>query len=252
MSSTRVPPGARGSYPAPGLALAPGHVRNQALTVIAVPFVLIVVLAVVLAATGRDDGTSATDGLYNSGALPDWADGTDDDGNTDDGTNPDGLGGPTGQDTSPWDDGTTDEPTDGTYDDGTYDGTTGGTTDAPLDDTADGTATGGTATGDPADSPYPGGDGPEATVTAYFEAINNRDFQAAWELGGKNLDPDYDHFVAGFGTTERDEVTVTGTTGDEVSLTVVAWETDGTRTTYEGSYTVTDGVITSADMREGN
>ncbi|MFE1026622.1 hypothetical protein ACFW5I_18985 [Streptomyces sp. NPDC058818] len=242
MSSTRVPPGARGSYPAPGLALAPGHVRNQALTVIAVPFVLIVVLAVVLAATGRDDGTSATDGLYGSGALPDWVDGT-----ADDGTNPDGLGGPTGQDTPPWDDGTTDEPTDGIYDDGTYDGAT----DAPLDDTTDGTATG-DATDDPADSPYTDGDGPEATVTAYFEAINNRDFQAAWELGGKNLDPDYDHFVAGFETTERDEVTVTGTTGDEVSLTVVAWETDGTRTTYEGTYTVTDGVITSADMREGN
>lgn len=253
MSSTRVPPGARGSYPAPGLALAPGHVRNQALTVIAVPFVLIVVLAVVLAATGRDDGTPATDGVYGSGALPDWVDGTADDGTTDDGTNPDGSGGLTGQDTSPWDDGTTNEPTDGTYD---------GTTDAPLDDTTAGTATGGTATGDatddPTDSPYTDGDGdgygdgPEATVTAYFEAINNRDFQAAWELGGKNLDPDYDHFVAGFETTERDEVTVTGTTGDEVSLTVVAWETDGTRTTYEGTYTVTDGVITSADMREGN
>ncbi|MFB6553640.1 hypothetical protein [Streptomyces sp. NPDC056405] len=248
MSSTRVPPGARGSYPAPGLALAPGPVRNQALTVIAIPFVLIVVLAVVLATTGRDDGAPATDGLYGSGALPDWVDGTDDDG-----TNPDGLG---GQDTSPWDDGTTDEPTDGTYDDRTYDGTT----DAPLDDTTDDTATDGTATGDatddPADSPFTDGDGdgngPEATVTAYFEAINNRDFQAAWELGGKNLDADYDHFVAGFETTERDEVTVTGTTGDEVSLTVVAWETDGSRTTYEGTYTVTDGVITSADMREGN
>ncbi|MFB7084812.1 hypothetical protein [Streptomyces sp. NPDC056296] len=248
MSSTRVPPGARGSYPAPGLALAPGPVRNQALTVIAIPFVLIVVLAVVLATTGRDEGAPSTDGLYGSGALPDWVDGMDDDG-----TNPDGLGGPTGQDTSPWDDGTTDEPTDGTYE---------RTTDAPLDDTTDDTAADGTATGDatddPADSPFTDGDGdgdgngPEATVTAYFEAINNRDFQAAWELGGKNLDADYDHFVAGFETTERDEVTVTGTTGDEVSLTVVAWETDGSRTTYEGTYTVTDGVITSADMREGN
>ncbi|MFJ8195064.1 hypothetical protein ACIQ8D_35820 [Streptomyces sp. NPDC096094] len=247
MSSTRVPHGARGSYPAPGLALAPGHVRNQALTVIAIPFVLIVVLAVVLATTGRDDGVPATDGLYGSGALPDWVDGTDDDGTDPEGLG--GLGGPTGEDTSPWGDGTTDEPTDGTYD---------GTTDEPLDDTTDDTATGGTATGgatdDPADSPFPDGDGsgPEATVTAYFEAINDRDFRTAWELGGKNLDPDYDHFVAGFETTERDEVTVTGTTGDEVSLTVVAWETDGTRTTYEGTYTVTDGVITSADMREGN
>ncbi|WP_399887161.1 hypothetical protein ACGH7X_22065 [Streptomyces sp. BBFR51] len=241
MSNTRVPPGARGSYPAPGLALTPGQVRNQALTVIAIPFVLIVVLAVVLATTGRDDGTSSTDGLYGSGALPDWGadgadEGTTDDGTSDDGTNPDGSGGLTGEDTYPWDDGTTDEPTDGTYDDGTY--------DDPTDDTAtDDTSTDDTATDE---------DGPEATVTAYFEAINNRDFATAWELGGKNFDQDYDHFVAGFETTQRDDVTVTGTSGDDVSITIVAWETDGTQTTYEGTYTVSDGVITSADMREGN
>ncbi|MDX3402932.1 hypothetical protein [Streptomyces sp. ME01-18h] len=243
MSSTRVPPGARGSYPAPGLALTPGPVRNQALTVIAVPFVLIVVLAVVLATTGPDDGAPATDGLYGSGALPDWGSGTTDDGTTDDGTDPDG--------TDP--DGTYGNGTyeDGTYGDGTYDNDPygDGTADETLtDDTTTDTATDDTATEDTTAD----GSGPEATVTAYFDAINNRDFAAAWELGGKNLDQDYDSFVAGFGTTQRDDVTVTGTSGDDVSVTVVAWETDGTQTTFEGTYTVSGGVITSADMREGN
>ncbi|MFD5218325.1 hypothetical protein ACFWMH_11790 [Streptomyces tendae] len=239
MSSTRVPSGARGSYPAPGLALTPGPLRNQALTVIAIPFVLIVVLAVVLATTGPDDGAPSTDGLYGSGALPDWGSGTTDDSTSDDdtsddGTNPDGTYG--------------DDPyADDTYDGGTYgddpygDGTTDDT--ATDDPTTDDTATDGATTDET---------GPEATVTAYFDAINNRDFAAAWELGGKNLNQDYDTFVAGFATTQRDDLTVTGTSGEDVSVTVVAWETDGTQTTYEGTYTVSGGVITSADMREGN
>ncbi|MEV0014236.1 hypothetical protein [Streptomyces tendae] len=239
MSSTRVPSGARGSYPAPGLALTPGPLRNQALTVIAVPFVLIVVLAVVLATTGPDDGAPSTDGLYGSGALPDWGSGTTDDSTTDDstsddGTNPDGTYGDGTYGDDPYED--------DTYDGGTYgDGTTDDT--ATDDTTTDDTATDGATTDET---------GPEATVTAYFDAINNRDFAAAWELGGKNLNQDYDTFVAGFATTQRDDLTVTGTSGDDVSVTVVAWETDGTQTTYEGTYTVSGGVITSADMREGN
>ncbi|MFI7350655.1 hypothetical protein ACIBSR_30945 [Streptomyces sp. NPDC049936] len=249
MSNTRVPPGARGSYPAPGLALTPGQVRNQALTVIAIPFVLIVVLAVALATAGNDDGAPGTDDFYGSGALPDWGSGTSDDGTSDsgtyddgtydDGTTPDGSGGTTGDDTGLWGGGTTDDPYD-PYGDGTYDdGTDGTATDDPTDDPSD----------DPA---LTDGDGPDATVTAYFEAINNRDFATAWELGGKNLDPDYDRFVAGFETTERDDVTVNSTTGDEVSVTVVAWNTDGTSATFEGTYTVSDGVITAADVRKGN
>ncbi|MCQ4196354.1 hypothetical protein OH540_16210 [Streptomyces sp. BPPL-273] len=245
MSSSRVPPGARGSYPAPGLALTPGQVRNQALTVIAIPFVLIVVLAVVLSTTGRDDDAPSTDGFYGSAALPDWgSDGSGDetsdgsgDGIYDDGTSPDGSGGLSGDDTYPWGEETPATPSYDPYEDGTYAGTDGTPTDDPTDTTSD---------------PALDEDGPEATVTAYFEAINDRDFATAWELGGKNLDPDYDHFVAGFETTDRDDVTVNGTTGDEVSVTVVAWDNDGTSATFEGTYTVSDGVITAADVREGN
>ncbi len=253
MSSTRVPPGARGTYPAPTLTLTPGHVRNQALTVIAIPFVLIVVLAVVLTATARDDGYSAVDDLYGSGTLPDWAGGSsDDEGTSDDGTNPDGSGGLSGDGSYPWGE-TSDEPTDDTYDDpyddtdGT-DGTDGTTDDGSLGDGTE-TSTDGTGT----DDTYTGEDtGPEATVTAYFDAINAGDYSTAWELGGRNLTSDYDDFVAGFATTLRDDVTIDATSGDDVSVTLVAWATDGTQTTFEGTYTVTDGVITSADVREGN
>ncbi|MGW7565199.1 hypothetical protein ACWGJV_02835 [Streptomyces tendae] len=239
MSSTRVPSGARGSYPAPGLALTPGPLRNQALTVIAIPFVLIVVLAVVLATTGPDDGAPSTDGLYGSGALPDWGSGTTDDSTTDDSTSDDGTNSDGTYGDDPYADDTYDG---GTYGDDPYgDGTTDDT--ATDDPTTDDTATDGATTDET---------GAEATVTAYFDAINNRDFAAAWELGGRNLNQDYDTFVAGFATTQRDDLTVTGTSGDDVSVTVVAWETDGTQTTYEGTYTVSGGVITSADMREGN
>ncbi|MFE1045184.1 hypothetical protein ACFW5S_04755 [Streptomyces olivaceus] len=241
MSNTRVPTGARHSYPAPGLALTPGHVRNQAMTVVAIPFVLIVVLAVVLATAG-DDEAPGTGGLYGNSSLPGWDSGTDD-GTTDDGTVPDGSGGLTGEGAWP-DDGTTD----GT---GTDDPTAGDAPetsgeDTPAEDPAD------SPYADPNDDAYADEDGPAATVTAYFDAINERDFPTAWELGGRNLDEDYDHFVAGFDTTESDELTVVGTTGEDVSVTFVARQTDGSQQAFDGTYTVRDGVIVDAAVQERN
>ncbi|MEU0472933.1 hypothetical protein ACWEWP_04210 [Streptomyces olivaceus] len=241
MSNTRVPTGARHSYPAPGLALTPGHVRNQAMTVVAIPLVLIVVLAVVLATAG-DDEAPGTGGLYGNSSLPGWDSGTDD-GTTDDGTVPDGSGGLTGEGAWP-DDGTTD----GT---GTDDPTAGDAPetsgeDTPAEDPAD------SPYADPNDDAYADEDGPAATVTAYFDAINERDFPTAWELGGRNLDEDYDHFVAGFDTTESDELTVVGTTGEDVSVTFVARQTDGSQQAFDGTYTVRDGVIVDAAVQERN
>ncbi|MGV9984464.1 hypothetical protein [Streptomyces olivaceus] len=232
MSNTRVPTGARHSYPAPGLALTPGHVRNQAMTVVAIPFVLIVVLAVVLATAG-DDEAPGTGGLYGNSSLPGWDSGTDD------GTVPDGSGGLTGEGAWP-DDGTTD----GT---GTDDPTAGDAPETSGEDTpAD------SPYADPNDDAYADEDGPAATVTAYFDAINERDFPTAWELGGRNLDEDYDHFVAGFDTTESDELTVVGTTGEDVSVTFVARQTDGSQQAFDGTYTVRDGVIVDAAVQERN
>lgn len=213
MSDTHVPPRGIGSYPAPGLAPAPGRIRNQALIVIGAPFLLVVALIVVLGTAGGSDSVSPSGGF---------------DGGT--------LGGAFTGD--PFGDGTNDDGTDG---DEPY-------TDDPYTDTP--------YTDEPAQSQEADASdttpaaGPEATVTAYFEAINDRDFTTAWDLGGKNLDQDYDHFVAGFDTTESDELTVHGTAGETVYVTFTARQTDGSEQTYDGSYTVRDGLIVSAVVQE--
>ncbi|MFJ7187474.1 excalibur calcium-binding domain-containing protein [Streptomyces bacillaris] len=90
----------------------------------------------------------------------------------------------------------------------------------------------------------------EATVVAYFDAINDRDYRAAWELGGKNLAGDYQAFVDGFAGTERDTVRILGVQGDTVRAELEALQTDGSLKLFEGTYTVRSGVITSADVRE--
>ncbi|WP_329252557.1 hypothetical protein OG223_24605 [Streptomyces sp. NBC_01478] len=86
---------------------------------------------------------------------------------------------------------------------------------------------------------------PAAAVTAYFAAINNRDYSTAWALGGKNLgDADYDAFVAGYATTERDTISQVSVQGTVVTLVLNALQTDGTSHSYNAAYTVLDGVIT--------
>ena len=86
---------------------------------------------------------------------------------------------------------------------------------------------------------------PEAVVTAYFAAINNHEYSTAWAMGGKNLgDPDYDAFVAGYATTERDSISQVSVQGAVVTLVLNALQTDGTSHSYHATYTVLDGVIT--------
>ncbi|WP_030645185.1 MULTISPECIES: hypothetical protein [Streptomyces] len=91
-------------------------------------------------------------------------------------------------------------------------------------------------------------DSPAGTVSRFFEAINERDYQTAWDLGGKNLDASYTSFVSGFATTERDDVTIESVQGETVRVDLLALQTDGTQKSYSGRYTVVDGVITDASM----
>ncbi|WP_405730766.1 hypothetical protein OG607_31715 [Streptomyces sp. NBC_01537] len=93
-------------------------------------------------------------------------------------------------------------------------------------------------------SPSPSAE-PQAVVVAYFEAINNRDYQTAWDLGGKNLDDDYATFASGFATTQRDTISVVSVQGTDVRLILDALSTDGTSRSYDATYTVRDGEITS-------
>ncbi|MFJ9636813.1 excalibur calcium-binding domain-containing protein [Streptomyces sp. NPDC101178] len=90
----------------------------------------------------------------------------------------------------------------------------------------------------------------EATVAAYFDAINSRDYREAWELGGKNLGGGYRAFVDGLAGTERETVRILGVEGDSVRVELEALQTDGSVKVFEGTYTVRSGVITDAGVRE--
>jgi hypothetical protein len=86
-------------------------------------------------------------------------------------------------------------------------------------------------------------------VQEYFAAINARDFQRAWDLGGKNLSSDYATFVNGFSNTASSTLTSASSQDDTVDVTLEATQTSGERQTYQGTYTVRDGVIVSANVR---
>ncbi|HEY4850525.1 MAG TPA: hypothetical protein VII22_07000, partial [Streptosporangiaceae bacterium] len=91
---------------------------------------------------------------------------------------------------------------------------------------------------------------PATTVRMYISAINNHDYARAWRLGGKNSGSTYPGFVRGFGTTERDELTILSVSGDVVTARIAASQTNGAVNTYQGNYTVDHGVITRFDIRQ--
>jgi hypothetical protein len=87
-----------------------------------------------------------------------------------------------------------------------------------------------------------------ATVRAYYAAINHHRYFRAWRLGGRNTGETYPAFVSGFAGTAHDGVTIQSVSGHVVTAQVVAEQTDGTVKTYQGTYTVADGVITQFDV----
>ncbi|MFD4600666.1 hypothetical protein ACFWPQ_21870 [Streptomyces sp. NPDC058464] len=222
-STHRAPP----FYSAPGLIPPGGPARTWGLVVIATPLLLTLLLALIggLSGGSGSSGSSAAfgssgdgSGLYGSGTS-----GSDGGG---DGGQPT-YADPTTASAWPYGDTSTPEAT-ATDGWGTY----------PTD-TATDIATA-TATPNASASSGPGG-----VVTAYFAAISARDYQTAWALGGKNLDSSYDSFVSGYSTTAQDTIAIVSVTGTKVRLTIEALQTDGTTHSYDATYTVQDGVITS-------
>jgi len=92
--------------------------------------------------------------------------------------------------------------------------------------------------------------GPAATVGAYVAAINGHDYALAWWLGGRNTGMSYPSFVSGFSTTVRDSLTIMSVSGDVVTARLTAQQIDGSVDTYEGTYTVDDGVIIGFHVRQ--
>jgi hypothetical protein len=89
---------------------------------------------------------------------------------------------------------------------------------------------------------------PAAVVEAYFAAINARNYEEAWTLGGENLGESYAQFAAGFATTATDNVEILSTSGSAVAVDLTAVQTDGTEQQFAGTYTVTGQAITGASI----
>jgi serine/threonine protein kinase len=101
----------------------------------------------------------------------------------------------------------------------------------------------------PATSAPATGASPAATVQAYFAAINAHDYAKAWALGGKNTGSSYSSFANGFNGTAKDTVTVVSVAGDVVTVKLAATQTGGSVKYYQGTYTVTNGVITQSHIQ---
>ncbi|WP_432157057.1 hypothetical protein [Streptomyces sp. bgisy153] len=221
----------RHTHEPPSLLPAAGQERTHTLLIAGVPLLLLVLIGVV-PQLGSDDGASGASGSDRPGGYfyrP-----------------PDSYSAP--PDTSPTYETAPSPPTPeatSLFPDpfGTLDAQ-GGETAPSAEGT--GSVLGTVGTPDPGSSEDAGS--PAATVSRYFEAINARDYRTAWDLGGKNLDSSYASFVSGFSDTARDEVTLGLTVAGRVPVDLVAVQTDGTRKSYSGYYTVADGVITEASM----
>jgi serine/threonine protein kinase len=87
---------------------------------------------------------------------------------------------------------------------------------------------------------------PGLVVHEYFYDINHHHFQAAWKLTEEN--GQFAAFRAGYAGTRHDFVRITGVKGNVVTASLKALQADGTVKVYQGTYTVTNGVISSSDV----
>lgn len=90
---------------------------------------------------------------------------------------------------------------------------------------------------------------PVDVVQAYFAALNDDEFEAAWALGGKNTSGrSYDGFVTATQGTDQNVVSVDSVVGNKVTVTFDATQTNGSHGRFTGTYTVQNGEIVGADV----
>ena len=89
-----------------------------------------------------------------------------------------------------------------------------------------------------------------AVVTQFYQDITDRNYSAAWALGGYNFSGgSYSGWVAGYSTTFSVSVgTFSAYGSNQVQTSLYAVQTDGSTKTYEGTYTVSGGVIVAANI----
>ncbi|HKR69934.1 MAG TPA: serine/threonine-protein kinase [Streptosporangiaceae bacterium] len=116
-----------------------------------------------------------------------------------------------------------------------------------------GVTTGSSHSSSPRQSPpsSPAAASPDNVVTDYYNAINDHDFRTAYKLNEKaQSDESFNAFKLGFTGTKYDNLTITGVTGDNVSINLTANQTDGSVKTYEGTYKVRHGKIVDASIKQ--
>jgi hypothetical protein len=93
--------------------------------------------------------------------------------------------------------------------------------------------------------------GPQGTVVAFFQAVNNHEYRQAWNLNtsAHNIS-DFQQFKQGYAQTSHDTVTITSVSGDTVYISLVADQTDGTTKTFSGHYVVENGTIVQSSIQQ--
>ena len=89
-----------------------------------------------------------------------------------------------------------------------------------------------------------------AVVQQFYQDINDGNYSEAWALGGDNIGgSDYASWVAGYDTTVSVSLgTFSAFGSDQVQASLSALQSDGSTNTYEGTYTVSGGVIVAATI----
>jgi hypothetical protein len=95
-----------------------------------------------------------------------------------------------------------------------------------------------------------------AVVTQYYQDVTDKNYAAAWAIGGSNLAAQngqtYTSWVAGYAdTTASISITSYGTwSNGTVWCYISAIQNSGAVNTYYGTYTVANGVIVSATIQQ--
>ena len=91
-----------------------------------------------------------------------------------------------------------------------------------------------------------------AVVDQFYQDITDRNYAAAWTLGGKYIGgQDYASWVNGYATTASISLYDEADWGSgQVHAYLSAVQSDGTTRTYAGTYTVSGGVIVHASIAQ--
>jgi hypothetical protein len=86
-------------------------------------------------------------------------------------------------------------------------------------------------------------------VRAYYRAVNQHDYHQAYDLNAwAQQHESFSSFSQGFAGTKHVYLTVESVSGDVVSVTFTATQTNAPAKYFQGTYTVQNGVIVGANI----